>query len=130
MAEDYHGKSFDFAQDLTKQLITLATAIIGLEITFAKDLVTNITDGLLQILLGGSWVLFLFSIVAGIFTLMSLTGTLNNMIGKSAAEIFTSEKEEGSQIYNRVVRIGSFLQIGFFLFALLATIIFGMMANF
>ena len=35
-------KAFEFAQDTTKQLITLATAIIALTITFAKDFVVNV----------------------------------------------------------------------------------------
>jgi hypothetical protein len=35
--EERLKKAFDFSADLTKQLITLATAIITLTITFSKD---------------------------------------------------------------------------------------------
>jgi hypothetical protein len=68
-------KAFDFAQEATKQLITLATGVIALTITFLTDVVETAPEasvGFLQ----AAWVLYLGSIVFGILTLLALTGTL------------------------------------------------------
>jgi hypothetical protein len=35
------GKAFDFAQEVTKQLITLAIGIIALTVTFLVDVLEN-----------------------------------------------------------------------------------------
>lgn len=69
-------KAFDFAADLTKQLITLATGMIALTITFNKDFLgssQNADKGLAY----SAWYWFLASIFFGIFTLCALTGNLD-----------------------------------------------------
>jgi hypothetical protein len=68
-------KSFQFAQDTTKQLMTLSTGIIALTITFSRDVVKNPSVSGHSLLL---WALgaFLFSTVCGVVTLMALTGNL------------------------------------------------------
>ena len=71
---DLQIKSFDFAADVAKQLITLATAIITVMITFSKDILGTNSHYIAWLL--SSWILFLLSIVFGIFTLMALTGVL------------------------------------------------------
>ncbi|MGB9236849.1 MAG: hypothetical protein WCC04_20765 [Terriglobales bacterium] len=63
-------KAFDFAADLTKQLITLSTSIVTLTFLFSKDLQG---PKWLAVVI---WMLFLLSTVCGLWTLMSLTGTL------------------------------------------------------
>ena len=68
-------KAFDFAADLTKQLITLATGIIGLTITFTKDFVRN-APASAHVFAYWAWYLFLLSIALGILTLSTLTGNL------------------------------------------------------
>ncbi|MGZ4079751.1 MAG: hypothetical protein ACXVDW_20520, partial [Bacteroidia bacterium] len=55
--------------------ITLSTASIGLTITFTKDILKGVSNKFGKILIG-SWFVYLLSIVFGIWTLMSLTGTL------------------------------------------------------
>jgi hypothetical protein len=72
--DDRKKMAFGFASDLTKQLITLATAVIGAVVTFGdKLLVLKITDTL-------AWALGIYglSVVAGGFTLMALTGQLGS----------------------------------------------------
>jgi hypothetical protein len=67
--------AFQFASDLAKQLITLASAIIALSVTFAKDLLkspTHLQTRLLQF----SWVCYILSVIAGVWSLMALTGSL------------------------------------------------------
>jgi hypothetical protein len=71
--DDRRGKSFNFAQDLTKQLITLATAVIALTITFHTDVAAG--DGE-TMLLASAWIAFILCVVFGVGVLMTLTGNL------------------------------------------------------
>lgn len=109
---------------LTKQLITLATAIITVMITFSKD-IFGTNDHYIAWLLG-SWILFLLSIVFGIFTLMALTGVLaqspktQNIEDKKMSENF-----DNSGIYKCNVRWFEGMQIFLFIIALLLSIIYG-----
>ena len=68
-------KAFDFAQEATKQLITLATGVIALTITFLTDVIKTAPAGSASFL-QAAWVLYLVSIVFGILTLLMLTGNL------------------------------------------------------
>ncbi|MFL5788956.1 MAG: hypothetical protein ACJ748_12935 [Flavisolibacter sp.] len=80
---DEQNKAFEFAADLTKQLITLATAILTLSVGFLKDITENIKtfDRYLLIFI---WILFLLSIIFGILTLMALTGNLDPLSKKNS----------------------------------------------
>jgi hypothetical protein len=91
-------KAFDFAADLTKQLITLATAIIGAIVTFF-DKAHLERYGALKIPL----LIYLVSILFGVWTLMALTGTL----GRVGA---------GPVLYSRNIQVPSAVQIVTFLF--------------
>ena len=73
--EEKTKQAFEFARETTKQLLTLATAIIALMITFAKDFIGTVdeTTRLFALL---SWGAYLLSVVGGLLTLMALTGTL------------------------------------------------------
>ncbi|WP_348812925.1 hypothetical protein [Flavobacterium maritimum] len=127
-------KAFDFAADTTKQLITLATGIIALTITFSKDII-----GASQLsnssLIFWSWGLFIFSIICGIWTLMALTGNLQPMKKKTneiektedqkVEEIITEECEINININTNNVKIPSVVQILSFIIALIFTVLFG-----
>lgn len=77
--------------DLTKQLMTLASGLIGLTVTFSKDMVKNANTSALRALKRG-WLFMFLSLVAGIWTLMALSGSSasiknllqNNSIGYNA----------------------------------------------
>lgn len=69
-------KAFEFAADLVKHLITLSTGMIGLTITFSKDVVRSIPEGRPVRFLQYSWVINGISVIFGAWTLMALTGTL------------------------------------------------------
>ena len=71
---------FDSASDLAKQLIAVSTGIIGLSITFLKDVVTNVAKPILW-LLRLAWVAYLFSTVFGFLTLMAVTGSIRLLLG-------------------------------------------------
>lgn len=90
--------SFQFAKETVTQLITLATGVIGVSVTFAKSARSRIRTGE-HTLLFRSWIVLLLSIVFGVWTLLALTGTLaHNKISDDA-------------IYGLNVRLPSMLQI-------------------
>lgn len=91
---------FEFASDVTKQLITLATGVVTLTVSFSSD-VLSLAAGNGRGILTASWIVFLASVLAGIVTLMALTGHL----GAGA----------GGTIYSGNVRILSVTQIVLFL---------------
>lgn len=75
---EQNKKAFEFAQDSVKQLMTLSTGIIGLTVTFSKDIFST-PNNCQQSLLVNSWILFLISIFLGLWTLLALTGTLGKI---------------------------------------------------
>jgi hypothetical protein len=66
-------KSFELADELVKQLITISTAVIGLSVTFSKDMLGSPTHRTASVM-WVSWVLFFVSICFGIATMMALAG--------------------------------------------------------
>jgi hypothetical protein len=107
-------KAFDFAQDLTKQLITLATGTIALTITFLHDLAANASTTAIRFLEFG-WVSYGASIILGIATLMHLTGNL--------------ESENEPSIYRGTIKTTSIIQIVLFLLGVALTLVFGFKAH-
>lgn len=109
-------KSFDFAADLIKQLIALATGIIAITVTFAKDIFTNAPDSTKGWLVA-AWIVYFISIVMGIWSLMALTGTLDPL-------------QKGTKITIQGIncRIPCLIQIVSFLIALGLTIIYAVSA--
>lgn len=106
--------AFASASDTSKQLITLATALLALEITFGKDLIGEF-DTVSKGLVAASWVLLLLSVVAGIWTLMALTGSLGG-----------GAKPTAKSIFGRNVQFPAAAQIGLFLLGLVFTVCFGL----
>ena len=105
--------AFASASDTSKQLITLATGLLALEITFAKDVIVTL-DAAAKCLIGTSWVLLLLSVIAGVWTLLALTGSLAQTSAPTAQSIF-----------GRNVRIPAIFQILLFLGGLILTVWFG-----
>ena len=73
--DDRTKAAFASAADCAKQLITLSTAILTLEVAFAKNILPAIGP-VAKALIAASWVAPLLSVLAGIWTLLALTGTL------------------------------------------------------
>ncbi|WP_313002792.1 hypothetical protein [Chryseobacterium gleum] len=109
-------KAFDFAADTVKQLITLATGIIAITITFSKDIIgaSMLTNSTLIFI---SWGLFILSIFFGILALLALTGTLD--------PISQANPPISPSINRKSVRNFSLLQIATFIGGLILTVIFG-----
>jgi hypothetical protein len=72
---DWKAKSFDYASDASKQLITLATGVVTLTVAFSGD-VLALSKGNLRGWLTWAWIAFLVSIVFGLAHLLALTGQL------------------------------------------------------
>jgi hypothetical protein len=68
--EEYQKKAFDFAADLTKQLITLSTSIVTVSLLFGGHFPKQ------SRLAPSAWVFYLVSSILGLWTLMALTGIL------------------------------------------------------
>ena len=90
--------SFDFAKEVTTQLLTLATAVVSISVTFAKEIspraVKNARRRLYQ-----SWICFLGSICFGIWVLCAITGKL------------AEGDPEPDTVYALSIRLPSILQI-------------------
>ncbi len=113
VAPDQVIKSFEFAKDVATHLITLGTAVIGVSLTFAKDVIRRVSTRL-RIVLCLSWVFCLLSIAGGAFVLMSLAGELSR-----AAQ---------PTIYQSGIRFCAILQIVFFGLAIVFSLIFAFAA--
>jgi hypothetical protein len=138
-------KAFEFTADASKQMIVLATAVIGLSITFQKDLLGGAPAQ--NNLIRWAWGFYFASVFLGVVTLLALTGSLGNeprtvtiqegWFKRWFRETFTNktapdpiEKEGGIKldklnIYKRDIRIPAGLQLFAFLFGLAFTLAFG-----
>lgn len=124
-------KSFDFAAETTKQLITISTAIITLTVTFSKDILGG-AENAPKTLLVWTWGIFIASIICGVMTLMTLTGTLQPMQKKESEEnppISDEQREknllEKISINNGNIRLFSIGQSLLFVVAIIMTGFFG-----
>jgi len=115
--DEQKKNAFSFAQDCTKQIITLATGVIALEITFAKDFVSTLAAGS-RVYALLSWLSFLLSVIFGIWTLLALTGELERIDGESK----TPSIRAGNVTFPAIA------QIIFFIIGLGLTAIFGAVA--
>jgi len=109
--------SFDFAQESTKQMITLATGIIALTITFQKDFLSSSSiPADAKILAPLSWLFFLLSVIAGLWTLLALAGSLDH-------------RNQGQpSIYGKNIIIPSIIEILCFVTGLGLTVWYGYLA--
>jgi hypothetical protein len=109
--------SFDFAQESTKQMITLATGIIALTITFQKDFLNSSSiPAQAKFYAPLSWLLFLLSVIFGLWTLLALAGSLD-------------PKNQGQpSIYGMNIIIPSIMEILCFIAGLSLTVWYGYLA--
>lgn len=110
--DDQVKLAFASATELTKQLITLGTAVLTLQASFSKSFFANAVDRHWQ---GkASWVFLLLSVIAGIWALMAITGTL---AGKVAPD--------QTALMNTNIRIPSAVQVLCFVIGMAMSIWFG-----
>jgi hypothetical protein len=99
-------KAFDFAADLAKQLITLATGMIALTISFQKEILGGHLNGGAKSLMKAAWGLYIFSLLCGIWMLMALTGTLEP---KNAEETHVPSIRGTNAVLPSILQILAFL---------------------
>jgi hypothetical protein len=109
--DDQVKAAFEAARESTKQLITLSTGVLTLEITFVQKM------GKTCWLLPLSWGCLLLSVACGVWTLLALTGTLAPMDNSTPVSI------RGLN-----VTIPSIIQIILFILGLSFTVAFGFVA--
>lgn len=135
--KDRLEKAFDFASDSTKQLITLSTGILTLTITFSKDILGGVSGDPINLLVA-AWVVYLISIIFGLVTLLSLTGSLergegHNVGNGQPAESGGTGADPGDQsfpsIYASNIRIPATVQILLFLVATILIVVFAIQAT-
>ncbi len=110
---DAGNKAFDFAQSVAQQILTLATGTTALTLTFFAQFAKHPTTAAKTILIA-SWAVMAISILAGIGTLMTLTGNL--------------EKSADPKIYSPNVQSMAKTQIIAFMLGILLTVIAGALA--
>ena len=107
------AKPFDYAADVTKQQLTLSTAVVTITVAFIKDIAKDAPDDA-RIALYVAWGLFALAIITGICTLLNLTGN----VGKA-------DDTSSSGIMADGIKLFATLQIFCFIFAVVGTIYFG-----
>ena len=106
---------FDYASDLTKQLLTLSAGIITISVTFAKDIAQN-NPRRIRRYISLCWICNFLSIFFGILSLMALTGAIDEAV------------REGHKVTMPAnMRVYTALQIITFLAGLVNIIIYGNM---
>jgi len=108
--DDKVRASFDWLADTCKQLLTLATAIIVLTVTFTHDLVGNVS-GFGAFALVTAWFFYLVSVVGGVWLMLAATGSL--------------ARSPQPDIYASNIRLPASIQVIGFALGVLATVIFG-----
>lgn len=111
--DDKEKMAFEFAQECTKQFLTLATGIIALTITFSKDFLQGAPPNARPFAYW-SWGFFLVSVSFGLLTLMALTGTLQPL-----------DRKIKLTIQGKNIRTVAGLQIMTFFAGLLFVVLFG-----
>lgn len=106
-------KPFDYAQDVTKQLLTLATAVVTITVTFLKDIAQQAPADARTVLFI-AWALFATSIIAGVATLQNLTG-----------HVGSADEPASDGIMTAGIRFFAIAQMMLFVLAIGGTIYFG-----
>jgi hypothetical protein len=114
-------KAFDFAQEATKQLIALATGVLTITLTFLTDVIKKAPNATV-VWLHVAWVMYLVSIVFGVFVLLNLSGVLER------PGVDEANRELTPSIYRASIRLFSIAQILGFLAAIALTLVFGFKA--
>ena len=105
-------KSFEFAIDVTRQLLTLSAAILALTVTVARDIETGDFN-----ILAAAWGVFLASMVSGVFTMFALM-----------AELRPTEGEQDPSVAAWRVRAPALVQIATFVIGAALLALFGVSA--
>jgi hypothetical protein len=107
------SKPFDYAQDVTKQLITLSTGVVTVTVAFVGTIAPDAPSSG-RVALYIAWGLFGLTILAGVATLLNLTGRVGS-----------ADKDGSKGIDDLGIRFFAIAQIALFVLAMVGTIYFG-----
>lgn len=113
--DEREKKTFDFAGDVTKQIITLSIGILTLCIAFTDKLLPSTASSHVWLMFVALF-LFTVSILSGILTLLKLTGNL--------AKNPTTDDKNDSAIYDSGTRLFSICQLSAFSLAIIFSMSF------
>lgn len=129
--DEREKKSFDFAGDVTKQLITLSIGILTLCIAFTDKIFSSEAAHANSWLIFVALSLFTLSVLCGILTLMKLTGTIarnprnrEQLILNQNTPSIDNSNSTNSNIYDACTRIFSGMQMLSFLLAIILSMSF------
>lgn len=129
--DEREKKSFDFAGDVTKQLITLSIGILTLCIAFTDKIFSSEAAHANSWLIFVALSLFTISVLCGILTLMKLTGTIarnprnrEQLILNQNTPSIDNSNSTNSNIYDACTRIFSGVQMFSFLLAIIFSMSF------
>lgn len=129
--DEREKKSFDFAGDVTKQLITLSIGILTLCIAFTDKIFSSEAAHANSWLIFVALSLFTLSVLCGILTLMKLTGTIaknprnrEQLILNQNTPNIDNSNSTNSNIYDACTRIFSGMQMLSFLLAIIFSMSF------
>lgn len=101
------------AADTTKQVIILASALLVFTVTFAKEFQT-LGTGPVPTPLKIAWLLFIVTVVAAVWTLMAITGSLQAATASTTADAF-----------GKNIRIPAFMMVAAFIAAIIFMVLAG-----
>ena len=129
--DEREKKFFDFAGDVTKQLITLSIGILTLCIAFTDKIFSSEAAHANSWLIFVALSLFTLSVLCGILTLMKLTGTIarnprnrEQLILNQNTPSIDNSNSTNSNIYDACTRIFSGMQMLSFLLAIIFSMSF------
>jgi hypothetical protein len=108
-------KAFDFAQESTKQILSLSTAILTITVAFQSDIVGQVPGGD-RWALKVAWIAYMIAILGGLLTLLNLAGNLERPTGGQPS------------IYSYGIIVFSILQLVAFGVGVVFTLWFGLIA--
>jgi hypothetical protein len=98
-------EGYKACNDLVKQLITLATGILALSITFTKDILKGIPQKTLLLKL--SWLLYFLSLCFGMLSMQALAGMIFKVSLNGAKSV--QDKPYGSSVLPMTFQIITFI---------------------
>jgi hypothetical protein len=116
--------AYSYAQEVSKQLITLSTAVFALTLTFAEKIEQPGSGA--RAWLEIAWGFYLASVLFGTLTLMALAGHVAEPPVETDSEGNESARDT---IYTPGIRLVAGLQIALFLAALVLTLVYGAKAT-
>jgi hypothetical protein len=114
--DDQAKQAFASASDWSKQILTLSTGIVTVTVSFSDKIFGPLSHGE-KLFLYGSWVVYLVSILGGVWTLSALTGTLAGATEPSSSDVYKSN-----------TRVPAIVQVVAFVLATISIVVFGILA--